>query len=263
MKVGAQFYTLNQHCKTLESFSETLKRVADMGYTVVQISGTCEYEAEWLKEELKKNGLTCVLTHIPFDKMINDIDKVIADHKIFDCKHIGIGGMPCLWTKELDKLPANVEDFIAKAKPIAEKIKNAGCYFMYHNHDKEYVHNAENGKIIMERLSDAFAPDEMGFTLDTFWVKKGGYDPIAEINRLSGRLPCVHFKDMFVEENGESRFTWCGNGILDFPAIGDALKNVGTEYILIEQDKTFDDEPDPFKCLAKSKAYLESVGFEF
>jgi sugar phosphate isomerase/epimerase len=115
----------------------------------------------------------------------------------------------------------------------------------------------------MHYLSDVFMPDEMGFNLDTFWVKKGGYDPISEIKYFNGRLPCVHFKDMFVEENGESRFTWCGNGILDFAAIGDALKNAGTEYILIEQDKTFEDEPDPFKCLEKSKKYLESIGFEF
>ena len=31
MKIGAQLYTLHDYCKTLEDFSETLKRVADMG----------------------------------------------------------------------------------------------------------------------------------------------------------------------------------------------------------------------------------------
>ena len=84
-----------------------------------------------------------------------------------------------------------------------------------------------------------------------------------EIKRLKGRLPCVHFKDMFVEPDGEQHFTWCGNGILDFAAIGQALKDAGTEYIFIEQDKTFACEPDPFKCLEKSKKHLESLGFEF
>ena len=261
MKVGVQLYTLNKYCKDLNSFSETLKKVADMGYSIVQVSGTCDYDGDWLNEELKKNGLTCVLTHIAFDKMVNDIDTVIAEHKKFNCKYIGTGAMPRLW--DLEKDLSICDDFIAKAKPIAKKIKDAGCYFMYHNHSPEYLCKANNGKIIMEHLSDTFAPDEMGFTLDTYWVKHGGYEPIPEINRLAGRLPCVHFKDMFIQENGEPRFTWCGNGILDFAAIGDALKNAGTDYILIEQDKTFEDEPDPFKCLEKSKAYLESIGFEF
>lgn len=261
MKVGAQLYTVNKYCKDLNSFSETLKKIADMGYTIVQVSGTCDYDGDWLNEELKKNGLTCVLTHIAFDKLVNETEKVISEHKKFNCKYIGTGAMPKLW--ELDKDPQICEDFIKNAKPVAEKIKNAGCYFMYHNHSPEYFCKAASGKTVMEYLSDTFAPDEMGFTLDTYWVKHGGYEPIDEIKRLKGRLPCVHFKDMKKPEGEEPRFTFCGDGILDFAAIGDALKDAGTDYILIEQDKTFDDEPDPFKCLEKSKTYLESIGFEF
>ena len=53
MKIGAQLYTVRHACKDLDSFAETLKRVADMGYTTVQVSGTCDYEAEWLAEQLK------------------------------------------------------------------------------------------------------------------------------------------------------------------------------------------------------------------
>ncbi len=263
MIVGAQLYTVNRYCKDLKSFSETLKKISDMGYTVIQVSGTCDYEGEWLKEELKKNGLTCVLTHIPYDRLMNDTDKVIADHKIFGCKYIGLGGLPNLWTKETEKFPVFFDEFVTKAKPVAERIKNAGCYFMYHNHSQEYLNKARNGDHYMKFLSDSFLPDEMGFTLDTYWVKAGGYDPVDEINRLAGRLPCVHFKDMKITETGEPRFTWCGDGILDFALIGEALEKAGTEYVLIEQDKTFDDEPDPFKCLENSKKYLESIGFRF
>ncbi len=40
MILGAQFYTLRDHCKTLEDLSESLNRVADIGYRTVQISGT-------------------------------------------------------------------------------------------------------------------------------------------------------------------------------------------------------------------------------
>ena len=40
MIIGAQFYTLRNFCKTLDDFSETLKKVADIGYTSVQISGS-------------------------------------------------------------------------------------------------------------------------------------------------------------------------------------------------------------------------------
>ena len=57
MKIGAQLYTLRDYCTNLEDFADTLKKVAEIGYTVVQVSGVCQYEPEWLANELKKNGL--------------------------------------------------------------------------------------------------------------------------------------------------------------------------------------------------------------
>ena len=57
MEIGAQFFTVRDTCKTLEGFAETLKKVADIGYRTVQISGTCAYEPEWLKTQRDKNGL--------------------------------------------------------------------------------------------------------------------------------------------------------------------------------------------------------------
>ena len=37
MKIGAQLFTVHDITKTLEDFSETLKKVADIGYTSVQV----------------------------------------------------------------------------------------------------------------------------------------------------------------------------------------------------------------------------------
>jgi sugar phosphate isomerase/epimerase len=262
MKVGVQMYTLRESCKDLASFADTLAWIADKGFTCVQVSGTCAYEADWLAEQLKKNGLTCGLTHYNYDRIVNETEKVIEEHKAFGCKYIGVGSLPGIFSKEQDKIPEFCQNFVDKATPAAKKIAEAGCTFMYHNHSQEYT-NKIDGKTCMEFLSDKFSAEELGFTLDTYWVKYGGYDPVDEVKRLKGRLPCVHFKDMAVEENGDRHFTWCGNGILDFSAIGQALKDAGTEYIFIEQDQTFDCEKDPFKCIENSKKYLQSIGFEF
>ena len=100
---------------------------------------------------------------------------------------------------------------------MAKKIAYAGFYFMYHNHAPEYT-NKIGEKTVKEYLSDCFSDKEMGFTLDTYWVKVGGYDPVSEIERLRGRLPCVRFKDMAVEADGDKHFTWCGNGIYIYRA---------------------------------------------
>ena len=56
MQIGAQLYTARQTCQTLEGFADTLARIADIGYRIVQISGTCPYEADWLKGQLDRTG---------------------------------------------------------------------------------------------------------------------------------------------------------------------------------------------------------------
>ena len=94
MKLGAQLYTVRKSCTDLDSFSETLKRVADMGYTTVQVSGTCDYEAEWLAEQLKACELKAVLTHIKPERIIGETKKVCDDHKVFGCRNIGLGMIP-------------------------------------------------------------------------------------------------------------------------------------------------------------------------
>lgn len=250
MKIGAQLYTAHDLTKTLEGFSETLKRVADIGYTTVQVSGTCAYEPEWLAEELKKNGLTCGITHTPFDRMVSDTDKVIAEHTVFGCDYIGIGGF--------FGGVAGMPKFIADATPVAEKMKAAGKMFMYHNHAWEYENKCADGRTVMENLSDAFPADLMGFTLDVYWCKFGGYDPISEIHRLSGRLPCVHLKDMLLKD-GEKKMAWVGGGnTMDFEKICDAFIEAGSKYAYVEQDDCYGE--DPLVCLKRSYDYLRSLG---
>ena len=74
MKIGAQLFTVRESCTTLDDFAQTLDRVADIGYTTVQVSGTCAYEADWLAEQLKRTGLTCNLTHYNLDRIRTETD---------------------------------------------------------------------------------------------------------------------------------------------------------------------------------------------
>ena len=40
MDIGAQLFTVRDYCKNLDDFAETLQKVADIGYSTVQVSGT-------------------------------------------------------------------------------------------------------------------------------------------------------------------------------------------------------------------------------
>lgn len=249
MEIGAQFFTLRDFCKDTDSFAESLKKVADIGYKTVQVSGTCEYEPEWLKEELKKNGLKCVLTHTPADKLKNDPAKVATDHDVFGCKYVGLGWFGF----DEEKDGQHYDDFIRIYKPVAKQLKENGKYFMYHNHDQEF--KKYNGKLIIESLAEDFSPDEMGFTLDTFWVQAGGGDPAQWLERLSGRVPCIHLKDYSFGR----KMSVIGEGNINFDRVFEKAESAGTKYMLVEQDDC--NGEDPFDCLKRSYEYLKSRGF--
>ena len=254
MKIGAQLYTVHDYTKTLPQFAEVLKRVADIGYTSVQVSGTCAYAPEWLAEELARNGLTCDLTHTPFPRMAADPGTVAAEHKLFGCKYIGVGSMPDLWQTGF----AAYAPFKAALPPVLKRFRELGCKFMYHNHAREF--EIGDGKNVMQHLAEDFQPEEFGFTLDTYWVKVGGDDPVAWLQRLPGQLDCIHLKDLAHGPDGKPRFAPVGYGTLDFDAILAAAQASGTEFAFVEQDDC--NGEDPFDCLAKSYRYLIGKGLK-
>lgn len=249
MKIGAQFYTLRDKCQDLEGLSASLKKIKEIGYNYVQISGVCKYDAKWLKDELDKIGLTCVLTHFSADEILNNTEEVVKFHNIFGCKNIGLGSMPYKVNEE------NLYKFIEEFKPVARKIKELGSTLCYHNHHWEFSKCAD-GKYIMDKLAEAFEPDELHFTLDTYWVQFGGCDVCDVIDKLSGRLTCVHLKD-FLLVGEEQRMASVGSGSLSFPKIIKHLEAAGTEYALVEQDNCYG--KCPFECLKNSYEYLRGI----
>ena len=249
MEIGAQFYTVRDFCKNLTDFAESLKKVADIGYKTVQISGVCPYDPAWLAEELRKNDLRCVLTHTPMDRMMNEPAAVAADHDVLGCKYVGLGccGM------DADRLQEDYDAAVASFLKTGEGLRQHGKYFMYHNHDLEF--RQLGGKTVLQRLSEDVPAQLMGFTLDTYWVQSGGGDPAWWLENLTGRVPCIHLKDF-----GYGRkMCVVGEGNLNFDRIFEKAEAAGTRYMLVEQDDC--NGEDPFECLRRSHDYLRAQGF--
>mgnify|MGYP004472007421 FL=1 len=253
MEIGAQLYTVRDHCKTPDDFAETLRRIAAIGYKTVQVSGTCAYEPEWLRDRLRETGLRCVLTHTSPDRIRDRTQEVMADHAVFGCRYIGIGCAPnCLAGGEADFATlCGIID--AAAKPFAD----GGYRLMYHNHALEFA-RSEDGRTWFDRLLEKYDGSLLGFTLDTFWLQAAGLDVADFIRTLTGRIPCVHLKDMGVKGNAHIMEP-VGSGNMDFDKIIKACADAGTEYLLVEQDDC--NGEDPFACLEKSYQFLTSRGF--
>lgn len=252
MEIGAQLYTVRDHCKNPEDFAATLRRIADIGYPTVQVSGTCAYDPAWLKEQLDRTGLRCVLTHTSPDRIRDDTRRVMDDHAVFGCRYVGIGCAPNVLKNGEEDWKTLYRIVDAAARPMAER----GFYLMYHNHALEFA-RGEDGRTYFERIAADYPAELLGFTLDTFWVQAAGVTPSELIRSLKGRVPCVHLKDMGVRGN-DHMMAPVGHGNMNFDSILAACADAGTEYLLVEQDDC--NGADPFECLQKSYQFLKSRG---
>jgi len=250
MKIGAQLYTVRDFTQTSQDFANTIKKIAEMGYESVQISAIGpDISAEEVAQVCQANQLEVVITHSSIDRIKDQTQQLIEDHKIMDVKYIGLGAMP--WGTGNSK--QGYVDFVKEFSPAAKMIKDAGFQFMYHNHDFEFMRfDNQTG---MEYLADNLP--EAGFTLDTFWIQAGGGDPAWWIKKLAGRVDVIHLKD-FIIVDGERRMAEVLEGNLNWDAIFEAAKVAGVKYAMIEQDDCYG--KDPFECLRTSLENLKKYG---
>ena len=227
-KIGAQYYTLRDYAKTIEDFDDTCRKVSEMGYKIVQISGTPLGAAE-MKEVLDKYDLKVVVTHRNFNDFKNNLDEIIEYNKTLGCYLCGVGAMPGEARESVEGLDQVIKD----ANEISAKLKKEGLYFGYHNHHFEFA--KLDGKLIMDRLINETNPDEFMFIVDTYWLQFGGVNPVDFIKKLGKRAMMVHFKDYHI--NPEKNFTveMCevGEGNLNWDEIICACDEAGAQYFFV------------------------------
>jgi len=249
--VGAQLYTVREFTKTAEGIAESLKKVADIGYTAIQISGFGPVDPKEIAKMVEDNGLTVASTHRSWDAFLNDLDTEIEIHKLWKCNHPAIGSLSGAY-----RGPDGLKRFLDELAPIAEKLAAEGMDFSYHNHNHELV--KYDGKTWLSMLYDQAPPDMLKAEIDTYWIQAGGGDPAAWVKKCAGREPLLHLKDMIITPEREQRFAEIGEGNLNWPKILKAAQKGGVEWYLVEQDRSY--ERDPFESLAISYRNLVEMG---
>lgn len=249
-QIAAQLYTLREYTKTQADIASTLKKVRKIGYEAVQTSALGPIDPKELARILKGEGLTCCATHVSPDRMRAEPQAVIDEHKLWGCDLIAIGGF---WPKEPSA--AAFRDFATDYNTIAKPFTAAGQSIGYHNHAHELA--AYDGKrpldILLETLDKS-----IWFEIDTYWIAFGGGDPIQWINKVKGRIPAIHLKDMRFNAAEKKQFmAEVGEGNLNWPGILQAAKAAGCKWFIVEQDICY---RDPFDSLELSLKNLRALG---
>ena len=269
--IGVQLYSVRD--AMAEDFEGTIKKVKEMGYDGVEFAGLFGNSPEKVKAICDENGLVPISAHVSYDEIAADPEKVISDYAKIGCKYIAIpyaveerrpGG------ELFDETVEGIRNFAAIGKKY-------GITMLYHNHDFEF--EKLNGEYLLDLLYKALSADELQTELDTCWVNYGGEDPAAYLRKYAGRAPVVHIKDFVAKSrgakvydligiddgaqelaDGEKDFSYMpvGYGVQDMPAIVDACKAAGAEWLIIEQDDPSMGKT-PLECIKLSIDYLKTI----
>jgi len=223
LPIALQLYTLRE--EMAEEFIGLLEKVSKLGYQGVEFAGFGELGAEELKGHLDRLNLKVVGSHTALELLRNELDKVIEYNLIIGNQYI-IVPYADYTTKE---------DFIEMAKElkgIATILNGKGLTLCYHNHAHEF--ESFDGEYGLDLIYSNVSPDLLKVELDTYWVKKAGLDPVAYLEKYTGRVPNVHLKDM---EADTGDFAEVGEGIIDIKAIINKAEEINAEWLIVEQDK--------------------------
>ena len=249
---GLNLYSLRNMIQTEKELESTIFALMEMGYTYFQFSGA-PFDADMIERVSKRTGAPFVLTHVPLDGIVGDVDALMAEHAKFGCRNIGLGSIPWNVVKDENELKKTLDALCLSA----EKMKKNGFKFFYHNHHVEFTKHGKKTvlDIILERIPS------LNVTLDTYWVQYGGADVCETVKKLAGKIGCVHLKDYAIKISSDGKFepsfAPLGEGNLDFGKIIPEMKRAGTEYFLVEMDNAAEANK-PLELIAPSAKYLKS-----
>jgi sugar phosphate isomerase/epimerase len=251
-RIGLNLYSVRELCPDPAALESVLRALHDIGYRYVQISGLGQMEPDQIAAAMSNVGLKCCGTHIPWETFVDDIDEAIAVHRFYGTNHTAIGMLgPEYWTRE------GADRYVEEARRVIPDLATANMDYSHHNHDHEFIRYG--GRTWLDYVYQQASPAGMKFELDTYWVVAGGADPAEYISRFGDSMTIVHLKDMSIAGRGDQRFAPVGSGNLNWPRIFDAIRRTPIEFVIVEQDTHYDD--DPIQNVASSFRFLRENGF--
>lgn len=271
LPVALQVYSIRD--EATKDFRVAMSKVKEIGYDGVELAGLYGLPPATVKSILEEFDLVPISAHVPYNEMVEDIDKVIKDYKEIGCKYLVVPYMNEDMRPNTPKFP----EVIKEIDRIGRACKENGITLLYHNHDFEFV-KMPDGCYGLDYLYSHVPEDILQTEIDTCWVKVAGENPADYITKYSGRSPIVHLKDYYMEgrpsnlykligidsteedeETGVFEFRPVGHGIQDITSILDASLKAGAKWVVVEQD-----EPEvrsSLEAAEMSRKYLKSLGW--
>lgn len=121
--------------------------------------------------------------------------------------------------------------YVETTKACLARAKAHGLKFSIEQHTHTLVPEAAS----FLRLWDAIRDPALGYNLDAGWTQLAREYPPVAVHKVGRHLMNLHLRDI---DGLMRRFPPIGDGVMDFPAIVEALKRTGFDgFASLEQDK--------------------------
>ncbi|MDK4712148.1 sugar phosphate isomerase/epimerase [Rhizobium sp. CNPSo 4039] len=251
-KLGFQLYS----ARNFQPYSEIFVKLGQAGYAEVEGFGGIyadldETGLKNLRAELDKNGLRMASGHFSPDFLDGEVQKSLTIAKTL--------GMDSIYAPHIgaDQRPKDAAGWFAFGKRLHEMskpYKDAGFEFGWHNHDFEFVKQAD-GSLPIEQIFEG-APD-ISWEADIAWVIRGGGDPFAWIEKLGPRITAVHVKDIAPAGENKNEDGWAdvGHGTVPWAKLLKALADTKAKHFVVEHDNPSDVDRLITRSIASFKSF--------
>lgn len=224
-RLGIQLWSVKEAIQK-EGFKEIIKRLAAMGYDGVEFAGYGETSAADMKRFLDEAGVVAIGPHAQYRLLMDDLEGQLAYVSEIGAEYITIPSIP----GEAQKSEAAFRPLFENLVKLSRQVNEAGLTYSYHNHGFELVDLPEGSRII-DILVDEAPRETFHFQPDVYFFVINKLDPIAHLERVSGRMPLLHVKDAAPNEDITAA---PGDGRLDLEGVvSTALRN-GTQWLIVE-----------------------------
>jgi len=230
---GFQIWTIRKDL--LNDFAGTLKKMAELGYSEVEMCSPLGYGFKTLNEmsgtEMKQiienAGLKCTSSHFTANELRDSLDNRIEWATEIGMKQM-VQSMPSIKLKE-----ATMDDWRKAAhdlNEIADKTKAAGIQMVYHNHNFEF--QRIDGELIYPVLMEELDPELVKMQFQVAVIDEG-FKAQDYFRKYPGRIISAHLADYSTELEKQVPL---GQGIVDWSDLFEAAKTGGVKNYFVEMD---------------------------
>ncbi len=218
--VSLQLYSVRE--ATAKDFAATVREVAAIGYTGVELAGYGNLDATGARAALNAAGLRVSGMHMPIEALRNELPRVIAEARLMGTTQVILPWLP----PALFATAASCTEIATELDRIGADLRAAGLRLSYHNHAAEFA--LVEGRPVLDWLLDASSPRNLGCELDVYWSHVGGKNPGAYIREQGRRIGLLHLKD-------EKEL---GLGPVNFTEVFTAAEAIGAvAWYVVEQEQ--------------------------